>query len=244
MMKKRLIAVALVTGVLMTSGAATIQAQSPGGWGGRGQGGPGGWGGPGGGMGMRNNPKARLSGLWRNLGELQKSKAALNKDQAKKVVALVRPWSSRPKMSDAEAQSLHTQISAVLTANQKQEMKKMAMARRAAMQGDGDKPRGGDGRGAGGPRGGFWGGPDGPGGVGPGAGGPRGDGRRGGRESMDPQRMQQMQKMQGFMKTVNPFYPPTNYKEVKELPERMQQRFTRRYGATRAVLVTLVQRAA
>jgi hypothetical protein len=190
-------------------------------------------------MGMRNSPKSRLGGLWRNLGELQKSKAALNKDQAKRVVALVRPWGSRPKMTDAEAQNLHKQISDVLTAGQKDEMKKMAMARREAMRGEWGGPRGRDGRGAGGPRGGPGGGrPGGPGGPG-GWGGPRG-----GREGMDPQRMQQqMQKMQGFMKTMNPFYPPTNYKEVKEMPERMQQRMTRRYGETRAVLTTLVQRA-
>ncbi len=198
-------------------------------------------------MEMRNSPKARLGGLWRNLGELQKSKAALSKDQSRKVVALVRPWSSRPKMTDAEAQSLHTKISAVLTASQKQEMKKMAMARRNAMRGGADGPRR---SGPGGP--GGWGGPSGPRGGGSGGwGGPRGGGPggpgglRGGREGWDPQRMQQMrEKMQGLMKTMNPFYPPTNYQEVKELPLRMQQRFTRRYDATRAVLTSLVQKAA
>jgi hypothetical protein len=197
-------------------------------------------------MEMRNSPKARLSGLWRNLGELQKSNAALSKDQARKVVALVRPWSSRPKMTDAEAQRLHTSISAVLTAGQKDEMKKMAAARRDSMRGGPGGPRGRDGRGPGGPGGG------GPRGGGPGGwGGPRGGGPggpggpRGGREGMDPQRMQQMrEKMQGLMKTMNPFYPPTNYQEVKELPPRAQQRFTRRYDATRAVLTSLVQKAA
>jgi hypothetical protein len=195
-------------------------------------------------MEMRNSPKARLSGLWRNLGELQKSKAALSKDQAKKVVALVRPWSSRPKMTDAEAQSLQTKISAVLTTGQKDEMKKMATARRDSTRGG---PGGWGGRGSGGP-----GGPGGPRGGAPGGwGGPRGGspdgsgGPRGGREGIDPQRMQQMrEKMQGLMKTMNPFYPPTNYKEIKELPPRMQQRFTRRYDATRAVLTSLVQKAA
>jgi ArsR family metal-binding transcriptional regulator len=55
---------------------------------------------------------------------------------------------------------------------------------------------------------------------------------------------QMREKMQGLMKTMNPFYPPTNYKEIKELPPRMQQRFTRRYDATRAVLTSLVQKAA
>jgi hypothetical protein len=224
-MMKKFVAFTLAAGLLMASGGVAIQAQGPGGWGGRG---------PGGGMGMRdrNSPKGRLSSLWRNLGELQKSKAALSKDQARKVVALVRPWSSRPRMTDVEAQSLYTKMSAVLTAGQRDTMKKMAVARRNAMGGPG---------GPGGPRGGGPGGPGGRGGWG-GPGGP------GGGPGMDPQRMQQMrqqmQKMQGFMRTVNPFYPPTNYKEIKSLPARMQQRFTRRYGATRAILVTLTQKAA
>jgi hypothetical protein len=184
-------------------------------------------------MAMRNSPKARLSGLWRNLGELQKSKVALSRDQAKRVVALVRPWGSRPSMTDSQAQSLHTRIGAVLTSAQKEEMKKMALVRRDSMRGGGPGgPRGG---GSGGP--GGWGGPRG------GLGGPGGP--RGGREGMDPQRMQQMRtRMQGLMKTMNPFYPPTSYKEIKELPPLMQQRFTRRYDATRAVLTSLVQKAA
>lgn len=214
-MKKTLVALSLTAGLLVAApGIPTVQAQGPGG-----PGGPGG-----GGMRNRNSPKMRLGGLWRGIGEIEKSNTPLTKAQAKKVVALVRPWGSRPKMTDGQAKSLYMGLNNVLTAQQKNQLDKMAAMRRRTERGDrGDGPRGG--------------GPGGPGGRGPG--GPGGPG------GFDPQRMRQtMQKMQGFMKTMNPFYPPSKYSEIKSLPERMRQGMSRRFQSSRNTLTALARKAA
>ena len=57
------------------------------------------------------------------------------------------------------------------------------------------------------------------------------------------QMRQQMQKMRGFMQTYNPFYPPTSYKELKSLPERMRTGFTRRYQTQKDLLARLARKA-
>jgi hypothetical protein len=90
----------------------------------------------------------------------------------------------------------------------------------------------------------------GPGGGGPGGGGggPGGGGGAGGGQPPSPQQMQQMreqfQKLQGFFKTYNPFYPPMSYKEVKEMPEQMRENFfIKRYEARKEILTKLEKKA-
>jgi hypothetical protein len=178
--------------------------------------------------GRRNDPKFRLSGLMRGIGELEKGKkAALTKDQAKKVVAAVKPWQSKPKMSESEAKSLYMKLNAVLTTRQKNELDKMS-AQNRRFGGGGD--RGGSGGGSrmgGGPGGG---GPGGPGGSPPSA-------------AQMQQMRQRMQKLQGFFKTYNPFYPPTKYKELSNMPDRMQQGQKRRYQEQQALIAQLAKKA-
>jgi hypothetical protein len=176
---------------------------------------------------MRGSSKMHLNRLWRGIGQLEKGKGALNKAQARKVVALVRPWSNKPTMSDNEATNLTVQLSNVLTVAQKNQLKSMAEQRRSRM-GDGNRRPGGPranwprGEGQGGDRR-----------NGEGRGGPRGGG-------FDPQRMRQMM---GFFRTMNPFYAPTGYKEYKSMPERMQKGMLRRYQTSRAILVGLSKKA-
>ena len=42
---------------------------------------------------------------------------------------------------------------------------------------------------------------------------------------------------------MNPFYPPTEYKELKNVPERMKQGMNRRYAESRATLTALSRKA-
>ncbi len=141
--------------------------------------GPGGFGGPGG---FRRSEKMRLGGLLRGLGALEEQKKTpLRKDQAQKIVATLKPWQAKPKMSDDEAKALHLKLTNFLTAAQKTELAKMGPG---GMRGGRDGGSGGPG-GMRGP-GGFGGrdsgrdgmrGPGGPGGFG---GGREGGGREGG----------------------------------------------------------------
>ena len=206
-MKKTLVAMGLVAGLIISPMISSVQAQGPGGGGGGMRGG------------NRNSPKRRLSGLWRNIGELEKSRSPLTKAQAKRVVGLVRPWTTKPKMTDDQAKALFMSMNSVLTTQQKNELDKMGAMRRRTERGDRE----------GGP-GGQRGGPGGAGGGG-----------------FDPARMQQMraqmQKLQGFMKTMNPFYPPTKYSELKSLPDRMKDGWTRRYKTTQTMLTALSRKA-
>ena len=186
--------------------------------------------GPGGPGGGRNSPKRKLGGLVRNIGELEKSKTgALTKPQAKTVVGLINPWKVKPKMTDDDAKALFIKVNAALTAKQKAELDKAAAMERHF--GPGDRGSGG------GPGGGGPGGPGGPGGAGGGPGG----------GAPDAARMKEFQamreKMGGFFKMYNPFYPPTKYKEFKDLPERMQKSFTDRYTKRIDVLNKLAKKA-
>lgn len=254
-----------VVGVLTALVSSTVLAQPKGRPQGRPPGGPGGrprWPGgppPGGPRGpggrMRNNPKMRLGGFIHDIGELERDKHnALSRDQAKKVLAALSPWRKKPKMTEAEAQSLLTKISGVLNAKQKAVLQKLAQNRRFGPPpgGPGGPPP--DGRPRGGPP------PDGPGGRrgprgqngrpgqgGPPPGGPGGPGGPpsgprpggpGGRPSP-----QQMQKMQAFFKTFNPLYPPGSYKELKDMPPRMRDGFKRRYQEQEALLNALTRKA-
>jgi hypothetical protein len=187
-------------------------------------------GGGGGGSQFRNSPKGRLSGVIRGIGDLEKAKKApLTKDQAKKILAAINPWKGKPKMNEDEAKSLYGKINGALTTKQKNELDKLSAQNRRFGSGE----RGGQGGGQGG--GGGAGGPGGGGGFG------------GGGTPPSPEEMkkfQQMrQKMQGFMKTSNPFYPPANYKELKDMPERMRESMTRRYQSRMDILKKLAAKA-
>ena len=187
-------------------------------------GGPGG-GGPGG-HGPRGG-KGGLDGAWHGIARLQSDKKSLSKSQAAKLVALVKPWTSKAAMSDAEAQKLAASIGAVLTSAQKSQM---------GPPGRGGPPNGGRGgpppdRGEGPPPpppdGEGWGPPppDGEGGPPPRQGGGGPSGGRGGRPL--------------FPATFNPFYAPTGRSDWKSLPASTQQFLARRYRENRAVLESL-----
>ena len=181
--------------------------------------------------------KRQLSGVWRRLDRVE-NQAPLSKQQAARVVNLIRPWTTRAQMSDADAAQLQTQLAAVWTPAQAE-----LMERRGPREGGG---RGeGEGRGGRGPRGegrgeGGFGGPRegrGEGGFG---------GRRGEREGMgrgagvDPA---QRQAMRGFMENLNPFYAPTGYSQWKSLPQPAQERLAKRYRESRATLEALSRKA-
>jgi hypothetical protein len=182
---------------------------------------PGGMGGPGGGFGgggqrgnqMRNSPKGRLSRLIGGIAMLEKEKKApLNAAQAKRIVTAIKPWRTRKTMSDDQAKSLYMSVNNVLTSKQKNELDRVAAKGRRF---GGERPEGQ--RGMGGPGG-----------------------------APDPQRMQQMrammEKMRSIRKTMNPFYPPTGYAELKSAPERMREGMTRRYQRQNAVLAALAKK--
>ena len=131
-----------------------------------GHGGPGGPGeggrGPGGGMMGRMKGHMELRRTWRGISRLDDAQLPLSKTQARQVVAIVKPWSSKKVMNEADAGKVSGQLLDVLTAAQKTAVT--------------SRPDFGGGRRGGGP-GGMGGGPGGgPGGDHDGG----GDGRRGG----------------------------------------------------------------
>jgi hypothetical protein len=187
--------------------------------------GGGGGGGGGGGFARQPNPKRDLTSLLRNIGELEKAnKKPLTKDQAKKIVSVVKPWEKKDKMSDDEAKAVRKQINDVLTTAQKNELDKMAAQNRRM-----------GGGGAGGPGGGG-------GGFGGGAGGGGGGGGGGGQ--LSPQQQQQMrQKFQAYAKVQNPFKSPASYKEFKDLPEQFRERIQKGYETRKELLTKLDKKA-
>jgi hypothetical protein len=180
----------------------------------------------------RASAKRQLSGMWRGVERLERE-APLSKEQAARIVNLVRPWSTRPQMSESAAAQLQTQLAAVLTPAQRE------MFERPRREG-----RGGEG----GPRGeGRKRGPRGEMGQGE---GPRRERRPrgergemgGGREGAGMDR-EQRQALRGFMQNLNPFYAPTGYSEWKTLPQPMQERLSRRYNQGRTTLEALSRKA-
>lgn len=234
---------------------------------GRPPGGPGMGGGFGGGFRgpggpFRRSEKMQLGRFVREVGELEKAKKTpLNKKQAQKIVATIAPWRKKATMNDTDAKKLYTALRDTLTATQKK-----ALDQRRPFGPDGPMggPMGGapDGRGFGrGPRdeqgerpngpppGGRndrEDGPGGPGGPPDGRGFGRGPGGFNGRPNGDrptPPTEAEMKKMGDFMKSFNPFYPITSYKQVKSLPQPMQEGMTRRYKEMQAVLYQLAAKA-
>lgn len=203
--------------------SATVRAQPS-------RDGPGGFGGPAGGPPRgresrmrRNDSKRALDRFMRGLGRLERSAAPLSRAQAQRLVALIRPWQSRPTMTQAQAKSLAASLNSVLSTQQKSVLNAKREDRRGARP---DGMRGPRGNGGSSPR--------------DGSGRPPRPGERG----FDPQKMRaQRRQMRGFRETMNPFYPPSRYSQVKNLPARMQQGMARRYGQTQTLLNALSRRA-
>lgn len=213
---------------------------------------PGSFGGPGG-PAFRRSEKMRLGGFLRGVSELEKAKKTpLNKAQAQKIVATIAPWRKKASMSDADAKKLSAALYNTLTAAQKTSLEKMRPGRPGGPGGFGGN-RGPGGRPDGpprgerpdGPRGGFGGPGNRRGGPPPGGFGRGPDGDHGGRDGdrPAPPTEAQMKKMEAFMKTFNPFYPVTSYKQLKELPRPMQEGMQRRYKETQAILTQLSAKA-
>jgi hypothetical protein len=204
--------------------AASAMAQPPGG----------GFGGPGGGAPSPEMMKAfqemqSIREKRKNLSALSQSLRALPEfdkdastkvtgDQAKKILALLKPWRSKPAMSDDEAQALNKKVTGVFTLPQ---IKKLATL--SQRRGGGGGFGGGGGRPGGGGGGGFGGGGGRPGGGGGGFGG-GGGGRPGGGGggNFDPKKL-----VEAMKKPYNPLNPaslpdsPMKERQVKSFTETM-----------------------
>jgi hypothetical protein len=122
----------------------------------------------------------------------------LKKDQAKKISAAVKPWASKPVMTDDQALALNKQITGVLSTTQLKKFATMQANRRSGF--GGGRPGGG--------------GPGGPGGApGGGPGGPRPGGAGGGMR-FDPSKMPDP-------KDYNPLNPSTY--PTGRMGDRMKQ---------------------
>ena len=62
----------------------------------------------------RGGPKGRLDRDWHEVERLERGPDELSKAQAQSLVALVKPWSVRPTMSDTQAHELSQSIEGVL----------------------------------------------------------------------------------------------------------------------------------
>ena len=192
---------------------------------GRGPGG--GMGGPGGGF--RRSEKMQIGRFIREIGDMERDKKTpLNKKQAQKIVSTIAPWRKKAGMSDADAKKLYAALRDTLTAAQK----KMLDQPPAFGGPRGERPDGPP-RGEGGKR------PNGPppGGGGRDGGGRNGGGLRGG--DFKPPSEADMKKMQAFMASYNPLYPPTSYAQIKSLPQPLQEGMTRRYKELQDILAKL-----
>lgn len=190
-------------------------AQGPGGPGG---GGPGG-GGPGGGamspafqkFMAQNKYKMQMRQQVRAIGEIDRNPATrLSPAQAKQLLAVLKPWTAKDKMTEEDAKGIMRSVKKTMNARQLNAMAQVKPGRGGGF--GGGRPGGG----FGGPGGG--GGFGGPGGGGPGGGGPGGGGGfagrpgggpggPGGRPRFDPSRM----KDPNFLSTkVDPNAPFTS----------------------------------
>jgi hypothetical protein len=217
-MMRPLILLALLPSLSM----APAWSQPPG----RGDGPPGGPRGFGGGM--RNSPKNRISRFMRGLERMEEeSKTPLNKAQARKIVSLVSPWRSRKTMTDAQAKTLYTSLTNVLTAEQKKALSNGRPGGRGGNWGGrgGDRPDGGRRDRPDGPRGG-------------GDGGRRPGGMGGGRPTEA-----QMTAMRKMMASSNPLASPRLNAGFSSMPERMQTRMIERFRNSEDFLKQLSQKA-
>jgi len=139
----------------------------------------------------------QLMQMVRKIGEIDRDpKYTLKPAQAKRVLGVLKPWRSKPKMTQEQAKSILKQLKTALTIDQLNAMARIKERRPGGPGGPGGGPGGpGMGRPGGG---GFGGGGMGAGGGfgGPGMGRPGGTGGQGNRPRMDL----------GSRKNFNPFY--------------------------------------
>jgi hypothetical protein len=165
---------------------------------------------------FRDNHK-NVSALQQTLGamvEMDKSPATkITSAQAKKILPILKAWSAKPVMTDAQARDVNKQITAAMTIPQIKAIatSRSAMGGRRGGGGGGQRPGGGGGGFGGGGFGGGGGGGARPGGQG----GPGGGG--GGRWAM------------GAPKEYNPLNPAS-------MPERMRERSKARLDSLMTLL--------
>ena len=189
--------------------------------------------------------KQQLMRLWHDIDRLEASETPLSQTQAKTIVALILPASKQQTLSDEAAKTLNDKIEAVLTDEQRENL-------RPDRRGGAERGERGDGppRGERGPR------PDGPPPRGEGRGPdedgppPRGEGRGprdGGpdKDGMRPPRPGEAghDEVRAFMDASNPLYPPTGYASFKSLPEDFQKGVAKRWGESRKTLEALSRKA-
>lgn len=246
----------LLAGALLMASAAQIQAQPRGGFDGPPpprDGGPR--------EGRPRDEKRDLGRFWHDIGSLQTGKNALSKVQSAKIVALVLPWTKKPKMSQSDAKKLHSQLQAVLTSAQSARFPQGPPPPRGGNFDGPPPPRGGNFDDPPPPRRGNFDGPppprrgnfDGP--PPPRDGnfdGPptprRGDGRGEDGRGGPPPRMRNLTDAQrtvvrAWHETAQPFYAPTGYASWKNLPSEFAQDQTRRYKENRAILEALSRKS-
>lgn len=150
-----------------------------------------------------------LSSVNRTLGavaEFEKDpKTALTKDQAKKILAVVNPWKTKPIMTDANAKDMLKKVGATFTPAQAKKLAQIMSERGGFGGGGGGGRMGGGGGMGGGMR--MGGGAPGGGGGRPGGGGPGGPG--GGFD---------MATMKKRFDTMMKGYNPLNFKTIPESP--------------------------
>jgi uncharacterized membrane protein YgcG len=117
-------------------------------------------------------------------------KTALTKDQAKKVLAVVNPWASKPAMTDDQAKQVLGQLSKLMNVAQIKKYAQIQKEQQSRMGGGGRPGGGGGGFGGGGGR--------------PGGGGGGRPGGGGGMGGFDPKKM-----MENMKKPTNPLNPAT-----------------------------------
>ena len=210
------------------------------------------FGGPGGHRGgFRHNDKRQLTGLIRDIAQVDTSgQHVLNGKQARAIIHTLDPWSRQPVLQDAQATALIGDLRNFLTASEKLDIAQI----------DANRPRGGGGFGGGGDRGGQGGpgGPGGGGGQGGGAGGfdrpgdplaPAGGGASGGDDhhggpgGPGGPGGADFQAFREFAMSTNPLYPPQKYPKFASLPERMQDGMARRYTEVQTALAEIKSHA-
>jgi hypothetical protein len=139
--------------------------------------------------------KRQLRNQFRAIEELNRDPStAVNPTQAKQLLAILKPWTTRDTMTEEQAKGLILKVKGVMKARQLTAMGNYKPPQRGGFGGGGGRPGGGPG-GPGGPGGGFAGRPGGPGGPG---------GPVGGRRQFDFNRM----KTANFLSTkVDPNNP-------------------------------------
>lgn len=162
-------------------------------------------------MGEWRDKNKNLFNVGRTMGALAEfekdPKTALTKDQAKKILAVVSPWKTKPVMTDVNAKDLLKQVGATFTVPQATKMAQIAKEAASRRGGFGGGGGGGMRPGGGGPPGG------GGGGMRPGGGG------GGGGMQMDPAAMKK--RMDAMMKGFNPL----NFATIPDSP--MKERSTK-----------------